>query len=79
MAKKKIELNDEVEKLVNRYTEMTEMDLNEVINKALKFYIINQMSSQEVKEALKQKDVETSKYIDEIFKDHINNGAFGNF
>lgn len=79
MVKKKIELNEQVEKLVNKYLSMTDKDLNEVVNKALKFYIVNQMTSNEVKEALKQKDVETSKYVDEIFKNHINNDAFGNF
>lgn len=79
MVKKKVELNDEVEKLVNNYLSITDKDLNEVVNKALKYYIVNQMSSSEVKEALKQKDIETTKYVDEIFRNHINNGTFGNF
>ncbi|MFR4968631.1 hypothetical protein [Lactobacillus kalixensis] len=79
MAKKKIELNDEVEKLVEKYMTLTNKDLNEVVNKALKFYIVNQMTSNEVKDALQKADVETSKYIDHIFKDNINNDAYGNF
>lgn len=79
MARKKIELTDAVESLVEKYLNMTDdkMDLNELTNKALKFYIVNQLSSNEVKEALKQKDIETSKYVDNLLRSSYND--FGGF
>lgn len=79
MAKKKIELNDAVQALVDRYLEMNDdkLDLNELTNKALKFYIVNHLSSQEVKQILKQKDVETSKYVDDLLRSSYND--FGGF
>lgn len=79
MARKRIELNDEVEALVEKYLNMNDdkMDLNELTNKALKFYIVNHLSSKEVKEILKQKDIDTSKYVDDMFRSSYND--FGGF
>lgn len=79
MARKRIELNDEVEALVEKYLNMNDdkMDLNELTNKALKFYIVNHLSSKEVKEILKQKDIDTSKYVDDMLRSSYND--FGGF
>lgn len=79
MTKKKIELDNRVEKLTEKFMTMTDQDLNTVVNKALKFYLTNQMTPNEIKDALEQKDVDTSKYVDDYFKSNINNDAFGNF
>ena len=79
MARKKIELTDDVQALVDRYLDMNDdkLDLNELTNKALKFYIVKHLSSQEVKQILKQKDVETSKYVDDLLRSSYND--FGGF
>ncbi len=49
MGRKRIELNDRIEKLSEKYMAMTGMNLDELTNKALKFYIVNQLSSHKVK------------------------------
>ncbi|MGQ5708506.1 hypothetical protein [Lactobacillus sp. PSON] len=68
MGRKRIELTDEVESLVDKYMTMNgdKMDLNELTNKALKYYVINHLSPNEIKEAIKQKDIKRSKYVDDI-------------
>jgi len=71
MGRKRIELNDKVEKLAEKYMSMTGMNFDELTNKALKFYIVNQLSSRQVKEALKQADDESTKYVDQIFHNSL--------
>ena len=71
MGRKRIELNDKVEKLAEKYMSMTGMNFDELTNKALKFYIVNQLSSRQVKEALKQADDESTKYVDQIFQNSL--------
>lgn len=79
MARKKINLNDDVQALVDRYLDMNDdkLDLNELTNKALKFYIVKHLSSKEVKQILKQKDAETSKYFDDLLRSSYTD--FGEF
>lgn len=79
MPRKKIELNNDVEKLVEKYMGLTGESLDSIVNKALKNYTINNMSPNEVKDALKKADMEAGRYIDHMFKDSINNDAYGNF
>lgn len=79
MARKKINLNDDVQALVDRYLDMNDdkLDLNELTNKALKFYIVKHLSNKEVKQILKQKDAETSKYFDDLLRSSYTD--FGEF
>lgn len=79
MAKKKFELNRDAEKLLNKYQTVTGKDINDIVNQAIKFYITNQLTPNEVREALKHTDDDASKYIDETIKNRINNDAFSNF
>lgn len=79
MARRKINLNDDVQALVDRYLDMNDdkLDLNELTNKALKFYIVKHLSNKEVKQILKQKDVDTSKYVDDLLRSSYTD--FGEF
>ncbi|MDF7639781.1 hypothetical protein PT285_10255 [Lactobacillus sp. ESL0791] len=74
MIRKKIEINDEIEKLAEKYADLTNKDLNEVINEALKFYLVEQLGSRQVKRALKDNDSEsnTSKIIDQLLNSNFN-------
>lgn len=71
MSKKRIELEDDVEQLVEKYMDVTEDDLDELINKALPYYIKKHLTSKEIKAALHQKDDESSKYMDEYIRNNI--------
>lgn len=56
MSKKKVELSTDVQKLVNYYLEREDDDFNQLLNKALKAYIIKQLDSKQVQSVLKRKD-----------------------
>ncbi|QGV05299.1 hypothetical protein [Lactobacillus acetotolerans] len=71
MGRKRIELNDRIEKLFEKYMAMTGMNLDELTNKALKFYIVNQLSSHKVKRVLRKDDSESTKYADQIFQNSL--------
>ncbi|WP_251716388.1 hypothetical protein [Lactobacillus agrestimuris] len=71
MSKRKIELNDDVDQLVNKYLEATEDDFNELANDALLYYIKKRLTSKEVREALKNKGDDSSKYLDEYIQNSI--------
>jgi hypothetical protein len=71
MGRKRIELNDRIEKLSEKYMAMTGMNLDELTNKALKFYIVNQLSSHKVKRVLRKDDSESTKYADQIFQNSL--------
>lgn len=71
MGGKRIELNDRIEKLSEKYMAMTGMNLDELTNKALKFYIVNQLSSHKVKRVLRKDDSESTKYADQIFQNSL--------
>lgn len=71
MGRKRIELNDRIEKLSEKYMAMTGMNLDELTNKALKFYIVNQLSSHKVKRVLQKDDSESTKYADQIFQNSL--------
>lgn len=73
MSKRKIELNDDVDQLVNKYLEATEDDFNELANDALLYYIKKRLTSKEVREALKNKGDDSSKYLDEYIQNNIQN------
>lgn len=71
MARKKFELDKDVEKLVDKYIDTTEIDWDELINKSLKYYISNKLTSKEVKKLLKENDDESAKYLDEYVRNSI--------
>ncbi len=68
MLRKHFELNSDIAKLIDKYNEINDTDFNELVNKALKFYLVNQMSYKDVQDALKEADVETSRYVDEAMR-----------
>ncbi len=68
MARKHFEMNSDVRKLIDKYSEIHDVDFSELVNKALKFYLVNQMSHKDVQEALREADIETSKYVDEAMR-----------
>lgn len=74
MTKKKIELEDKVEQLAEKYMDVTEDDLDELVNKALPYYIKKKLGTKEVRAILKEKgnDDESSKYLDEYIQNNIN-------
>ena len=68
MARKHFEMNSDVRKLIYKYSEIHDVDFSELVNKALKFYLVNQMSHKDVQEALREADIEASKYVDEAMR-----------
>ena len=68
MARKHFEMNSDVRKLIDKYSENHDVEFSDLINKALKFYLVNQMNHMEVKEALWDSDDEVSKYVDETMR-----------
>lgn len=68
MARKHFEMNSDVRKLIDKYSENHDVECSDLINKALKFYLVNQMNHKEVKEALWDSDDEVSKYVDETMR-----------
>ena len=68
MARKHFEMNSDVRKLIEKYSEIHDVDFSELVNKALKFYLVNQMSHKDVQEALREADIEASKYVDEAMR-----------
>ena len=61
MPRKHFELNSDVNKLIEKYDEINNVDFNKLVNKALRFYLVNQ-------DALNKADNEASKYIDEAMR-----------
>ena len=68
MARKHFEMNSDVRKLIDKYSENHDVEFSDLINKALKFYLVNQRNHKEVKEALRDSDDEVSKYVDETMR-----------
>ena len=68
MARKHFEMNSDVRKLIDKYSENHDVEFSDLINKALKFYLVNQMNYKDVKEALRDSDDEVSKYVDETMR-----------
>ncbi|ALI53383.1 hypothetical protein [Lactobacillus helveticus] len=68
MPREHFELNSDIAKLIDKYNEINDTDFNELVNKALRFYLVNQMSYKDVQDALKEADVETSRYVDEAMR-----------
>ena len=64
MARKHFEMNSDVRKLIDKYSENHDVEFSDLINKALKFYLVNQMNYKDVKDALNEADIEASKYLD---------------
>lgn len=73
MARKKIELDKDIENLVAKYIDTTEIDWNKLVNKSLKYYITNKLNSKEVKKLIKDSDTESAKYLDEYVRNNIDN------
>ena len=57
--RKHFELNSDIAKLIDKYNEINDTDFNDLVNTALRFYLVNQMSYKDIQEALKEADVET--------------------
>lgn len=68
MPRKHFELNSDVSKLIEKYDEINDVDFNKLVNKALRFYLVNQMNYKEIQDALNEADIETSKYVDEAMR-----------
>ncbi|MCT7698504.1 MAG: hypothetical protein N5831_00200, partial [Lactobacillus crispatus] len=58
----------DVNKLIEKYDEINNVDFNKLVNKALRFYLVNQMNYKDVQDALNKADNEASKYIDEAMR-----------
>ena len=71
MVKKKFELEENVAKLAEKYIDTTEIDWNELVNKAIKYYISKKLGINEVKAMLKENDDESAKYLDEYIQNNI--------
>lgn len=71
MARKKFELDEDIENLVDTYIETTDVDWNDLINKSLKCYITTKLGSKEVREILKKSNSDASKYLDEYVRNNI--------
>ncbi|CAM3158124.1 hypothetical protein SAMN04487792_1115 [Lactobacillus bombicola] len=71
MSKKKIELSTNVEMLIKKYLDLNDLSLDELTNRALKAYLVNHLSSTQVKEALKQADESESSYSNKLFQSNI--------
>lgn len=67
MSRKKIELNGKVEKLAEKYLQITGTDLDDLTNAALKAYLIDHLNSNQIKEALKDSDDISSEYAGKLF------------
>ena len=67
MSRKKIELNGKVEKLAEKYLQITGTDLDDLTNAALKAYLIDPLNSNQIKEALKDSDDISSEYAGKLF------------
>ena len=67
MSRKKIELNGKVEKLAEKYLQITGTDLDDLTNAALKAYLIDHLNSNQIKEALKDADDVSSEYAEKLF------------
>ena len=71
MSRKKIELTDKVAKLTDKYLETTDTEFNDLINKALKLYLLDHLSSSQIKDALKKTEDFTSEYAGKWFQESI--------
>lgn len=71
MAKKKFDLDNNIQELVDKYVETTEIDWDELVNKALKYYITNKLGSKKLREMMKDSDSEAAKYLDEYVSNNI--------
>lgn len=71
MSKIKIELNERVQKLVTKYLKTYDIDLDKLANKALKAYLLEHLSSSQIKEALRENDDTSSTYSGKLFSNNI--------
>ena len=71
MSRMKIELTEKVAKLTEKYLEVNDTDFNDLINKALKTYLIDHLNSSQVKDALKKTDDFNSEYAGKWFQERI--------
>lgn len=67
MSRKKIELDKKVEKLAEKYLQITQTDLNDLTNTALKAYLLDHLNSNQIKDALKDTDDISSEYTEKLF------------
>lgn len=71
MSRKKIELTEKVAKLTDKYLETTDTEFNDLINKALKLYLLDHLSSSQIKDALKKINDFNSAYAGKWFQESI--------
>lgn len=67
MSRKKIKLDKKVEKLAEKYLQITQTDLNDLTNAALKAYLLDHLNSNQIKDALKDTDDISSEYTEKLF------------
>lgn len=68
MTRKHFDLDNDIAKLVNKYQKLNDIEFNDLMNQALKLYLTKKMSYRDVQDALKEVDIETSRYIDETMR-----------
>lgn len=74
MSKKRIELNEKTEKLVEKYLDINESDINELTNNALESFLVDHLSTSQVKEALQEVDGvsgASTAYSEHLFQNSI--------
>ena len=74
MPKKKFELDDKIEHALTEYLENNQLDFNEVVNQALKEYLLKQLGCKDCRKLFNKpgKDADLSKYADEFLRNSIN-------
>lgn len=68
MTRKHFDLDNDIAKLVDKYQKLNDIEFNDLMNQALKLYLTKKMSYRDVQDALKEVDIETSRYIDETMR-----------
>ncbi|MBA1392396.1 hypothetical protein EQ500_00540 [Lactobacillus sp. XV13L] len=73
MSKKKIELTAKIAKLAAKHLETTNASFDDLVNEALKCYLLDHLSSSQIKDALKEIDDASSQYTGKLFQSEIDN------
>lgn len=74
MPKKKFELDTNIEQALNKYLENSQLDFDQVVNQALKEYLLKQLGCKDCRKLFNKpgKDADLSKYADEFLRNSIN-------
>lgn len=71
MSKEKIEINENVRKLATKYMQITDANMTDLVNSALKKYLVDHLSPSQIKEALTENSEVGSKYTNELFRSNL--------